>query len=441
MFPTTTMKPVVLLVIVLLVIPSLSAQEWQCYESEHFIFYYQGEHLSKAEIGTIAENQEALFYELTDLLNIEFSGKITYYLHGYRENFHGIPGAYCAGTEIQFLCEFCVDFCKNGLNDAHEMTHALASVIGYQHGLLAEGLAVYTEDYYINGANLHGIVKILLEEDQVTPLDDLVNNFWCDILYNYDIAGSFAAFLIEEYGMEKFKELYSKPLSVDSFGEVYWRSLSLLEKKWLATVQEADITQTEKDIVQYRDTIKEGLAIYFEYGFGYIEYGTYPARAEEGICLFRKLHDEDPETAFSHLDQFNQGMVAWKEAMETFEKALTQKNFAEKAALFKRAKSLYEIAGDNEMVGTAQKYAAAYESLAVVVKKVEQGDATHAEEELEKVKPLFEELDHEEEIHSLEQYITDLKEQTVEEVEGILVLMCVLLVIVCIRYYAAQKTS
>jgi transcriptional regulator with XRE-family HTH domain len=316
------------------------------------------------------------------------------------------------------------------------MTHALASEIGFQHGLLAEGLAVYTEDYYINGVNLHSIIKILLEENRVTPLEDLVNNFWCDILYNYDIAGSFAAFLIEEYGMEKFKELYSNPLSVDSFGEVYWRSLSVLEKKWLSRVQEAEITQTEKDIVRYRDTIKEGLAIYFEYGFGSIEYGTYPARAEEGICLFREMHDEDPEAAFSHLDQFNQGMVAWKEAMETFEEALTQKNFAEKAALFKKALSLYEIAGDNEMIGIAQKYAAAYESLAVVVDKVEQGDVTQVDKELEKAKPLLEELGHKEEIYSLEQYITDLKEQTVEEGNGgiVLVFMCVLVIKVFMRY-------
>lgn len=430
------MKKVSLLVIVLLVIPSFQAQEWQSYESEHFIFYYQKDHLTEAEIISIVENQEALFIEITDLLDLEFSKKITYYLYRYRKDYEGIPGAYCVGTEIQFLCEFCVDFCKNGLNDAHEMTHALASEIGFQHGLLAEGLAVYVEDYYIRGENLHSIVKILLEEDRVTPLEDLVDDFWCDILYNYDIAGSFVVFLIEEYGMDKFKELYSKPLSEDSFGEVYWRSLSVLEKKWLSTVQEAEVTQKEKDIVQYRDTIKEGLAIYFEYGFGSIDYGTYPAKAEEGICLFRKMYDEDPKAAFSHLDQFNQGMVAWKKAMETFEEALTQKDFGMKAALFKKALSLYETAGDYEMIDVSQKYAAAYESLAFVVNSVEQGDVTRAEEELDKVKPLFEELEHEEEIRSLEQYITDLKEQTVEEVKGVivLVLICVLILKVSTRF-------
>lgn len=99
------MKTVSLLVIVLLVIPSFQAQEWQSYESEHFIFYYQKDHLTEAEIISIAENQEALFIELTNLLDMEFSGKITYYLYGYRADFEGIPGAYCIGTEIEFLCE------------------------------------------------------------------------------------------------------------------------------------------------------------------------------------------------------------------------------------------------------------------------------------------------------------------------------------------------
>ncbi len=81
------------------------------------------------------------------------------------------------------------------------------------------------------------------------------------------------------------------------------------------------------------------------------------------------------------------------------------------------------------MIDVSQKYAAAYESLASVVNKVEQGDVTRAEEELDRIKPLFEEIEHEEEIRSLEQYITDVKEQTVEEIKGVivLVLICVLI--------------
>jgi hypothetical protein len=70
------------------------------------------------------------------------------------------------------------------------------------------------------------------------------------------------------------------------------------------------------------------------------------------------------------------------------------------------------------------------------VKNVEQGDVTWAEEELGKVNSLFEELEHEKEIHSLEQYITDLKEQPVEEGEGVivLVLICVLILRICMIY-------
>ncbi|MBU7027442.1 MAG: hypothetical protein HXS48_10950 [Theionarchaea archaeon] len=424
------MKVTPLFLLVILVIPLVQSEEWQPYESKHFIFYYQESHLTIEEITTIAYNQEELFSRITDLLSIEFNEKITYYLYGNRKDFEGIPGAYAIGTEIRFLCEFCVDFCKGGLYDAHEMTHALANQIGIQHGLLAEGLAVYVEDYYIRGENLHSIIKILHTENRVTPLEDLVEDFWCDILFNYDIAGSFATFLIEEYGIEKFKELYSKPLGFFPFLEVYDKSLEDLENEWIAVVQHAEVTQKDIDIVKYRDMIEEGLAIYMDLGFVPLEYGTYPARAEEGICLFRELYDEDPEEAFSHLDQFNKGMVAWEEAIKMFEEALEQSDYKTKADLFRKAASLYEIAGDADMLILSEKYASAYESLMTIHEFIEQGDEELIDQELERINPILQELGEESALYAINQHVQFLKEKNIQvfEVGIVILLACIFIV-------------
>lgn len=429
------MKVVPLLLFIVLVIPLAYSEEWQSYESAHFIFYYHEGYLTQEEITTIVQTEEELFSRITDLLAIEYTGKIEYYLYGNRKDFEGIPGAYTIGSEIQFLCIFCVDFCKNGLNDAHEMTHALANKIGIQHGLLAEGLAVYVEDYVINGENLHGIIKILHTENRLTPLEDLVEDFWCDILFNYDIAGSFAAYLIEEYGIEKFKELYSKPAGFFPFLEVYDKSLEDLEDEWIAVVQHAEVTQNEIDIVRYRDMIEEGLAIYMELGFGPLDYGTYPARAEEGICLFREIYEENPEEAFSHLDQFNKGMVAWEEAIETFEEALEQSDYKTKAELFRNAVSLYEIAGDADMIILSEKYASVYESLLLVRTYIEQGDEPLIDQELERIDLLLKELGEDSEIYAIEQHVRLLKDKNLQEFEaGILIIViCVFIGKILIR--------
>lgn len=418
-----------LLLIILLVIPLVQAEEWQSYESDHFIFYYQRDYLTLDELDIIAENQEALFSRITTFLRLEYTGKIEYYLYGNRKDFEGIPGAYTIGNEIRFLCIFCVDFCKGGLNDAHEMTHALANQIGFQHGLLAEGLAVHIEDYLINDVNLHGIIKILYTENRVTPLDDLVEDFWCDILYNYDIAGSFATFLIEEYGIEQFKELYSKPPGFFPFLEVYNKSLEELEAEWIAVVKKAEITENEEKIIRYRDGIKEGLAIYFDLGFGTLEHATYPAKAEEGICLFREESQEDFEKAFLYLDQFNQGMKAWEEAIETFEEALEQTDYQVKADLFSKAASLYKIAGDEHMAILSEKYALAYQLLTAIQHYLEQGKGELAHQEVEKAKPLLEELGEESEIYVVDQLVQARKDQVQQGFEAgvVYLLICVLI--------------
>ncbi|MBU7013972.1 MAG: hypothetical protein HXS43_04005 [Theionarchaea archaeon] len=408
----------------------IQAVDWQEYESDHFIFFYSPDHLTDDEIMAVAETQEALFTQLSGILGTDCQEKIVYYLYGNREDFQGIPGAYCTGSTVVYLCIFCVDICKNGLNDSHELTHSLANTIGFQHGLLAEGLAIYIEEYVIAHQNPHAIAQILYTENRLTPLEDIMKDYWCDILYNYDISGSFTIFLIEEYGMDTYKALYSMPLGYATIEEVYGKSLDELEQEWIQTIQKADVTQKERDIVRYRDSIKEGLAIYLDLGFLPPDYATYPARAEEGICLFREKYKENPEEAFGYLPQFNEGMVAWKEAIETFEKGLEATDLEEKAELFGRAQELYRVAGDARMVERSGNFREAYEALVITEKYVQENKMVQAEEELEKAKELLLTLrEPEEQVDLLDQHIRAWKDRCVPGWGAgfIIVLLCVLL--------------
>jgi hypothetical protein len=423
------MRLLYFLVIIILLVPPSQAEEWERYESEHFIFYYTSDHLDLRDMALIASHQEDLFSQITDLLDIEFHEKITYYLYGNRVDYGSIPGAYAIGTDIRFLCIFCEDMCKNGLNDAHEMTHALSTAIGYQHGLLSEGLAVYVEDHYIRGENLHCIVKILHHQGRLTPLSDIMNDFWCDICFNYDIAGSFATFLIETYGMEWFKELYTSELGWDSFNTVYGKSLTDLEAQWIARVDEVEVTQRDIDTVRYRDVIRDGLSIYFDLGFLRVDHGTYPARAEEGICLFREHYDENPEQAFLYLSQFDEGMRAWKDAITLFERALEEYEYRSKAELFKEAAQHYGIAGDEVMRVSAEESALLFKTLAEVHRQLLHKEYSSVTSQLEEIEPWIKKYDMEREVALIKQQVRDISEQNDQgfEMGIVLIFLCILI--------------
>ncbi|MDI6795753.1 MAG: PDZ domain-containing protein, partial [Desulfatibacillaceae bacterium] len=67
-------------------------------------------------------------------------------------------------------------------------------------------------------------------------------------LVAYVQAGSFVRFLVEEFGLEKFKLLYARP----DLKAVYGKSLLWLEEQWLLKVQGTELDEGARRIVDYR---------------------------------------------------------------------------------------------------------------------------------------------------------------------------------------------
>jgi hypothetical protein len=304
------MRKWVVVFITLFMVP-VHADGWQQYESEHFIFYYQEGYLTIDDLHHIAENQETIFSTLVDLLDIEYNGKIVYYLYGNRRDFKSSSYAYYSGG-VHILCDTCENLCTRGLNEAHEMTHALSAQLNVQQQrLLSEGLAVYCQNYIDHRHNLHGIAKVVHEETGVSVKDALYG-FYEHIPFGYFISGSFVTFLLDEYGTVKFKDLYRRPLTLDSFVQVYGKSLDTLEQEWLTEIEQTKCTQKERDFVQLMIATKEGSDVYLSFGAEYPEYATFPARAEEIVCILWNTLESDKEKAFSYANQYNEAMKAWK---------------------------------------------------------------------------------------------------------------------------------
>ncbi len=136
----------------------------------------------------------------------------------------------------------------------HEMTHVFAP---NANRMLAEGLATHAhahlkgaEAYPNFGRDLHDAARDLAEKTDLSVFDALEtpNRLTPEGFEQneaYLVAGSFVRFLIEKYGMDKFRRLYAlTPLESwqrfagdpDRWEGVYGKGLKVLEAEWKAAI-------------------------------------------------------------------------------------------------------------------------------------------------------------------------------------------------------------
>jgi len=113
----------------------------------------------------------------------------------------------------------------------HEIMHMISMTTwGYPHDdliWLNEGLATYTETH-CNGYKVGQIYRYLLEKEMLISIDSLTNNFFGeDDMISYHQSAHIVEFLLTNYGIEKFKELWKKGFCF--FEEIYTISFSQME--------------------------------------------------------------------------------------------------------------------------------------------------------------------------------------------------------------------
>lgn len=125
----------------------------------------------------------------------------------------------------------------------HEIVHIYAP---HDDRFLAEGFAVYLQEKIggnpgfpnFRGEDFRALTRARLSEVRSlqrlhavrtpTPLSSVADNQTA-----YIVAGSFVGFLIEKYGLPKFRSLYQTA----DYDKVYGKSLQMLEKEWRASLQ------------------------------------------------------------------------------------------------------------------------------------------------------------------------------------------------------------
>jgi hypothetical protein len=213
--------------------------EWRSYTSQHFSFRYLPNTYVAKEIKRIARDHEQTYTDIVKQLSIADDEPITLYMYPseaalYRATARKAGHAINEAGEVHTLWVSA----NNHQTTGHEMTHVITTrAIGEpSEALLGEGIAVCLDH---SGKDYREVAADLLAADKLIPLKDMLGDAWfeADGEVTYPESGSFVCFLLEEYGVARFKQLYTRADILAGLQSVYRTTLTALEKRWLTSLQ------------------------------------------------------------------------------------------------------------------------------------------------------------------------------------------------------------
>ncbi len=222
--------------------------KWLKKETDHYIFHYLPNSKAELDITKIAERQENAYKKIISILNIdEPKQKIHYYLYPDAKIKKELTGD--GGVAQSIFHDFSIHAVyAKGINPLgeHEDTHLLALPLGRSIGFFQEGLAEYMagERTWL-GKTREFWLREALEKNIVPGAECMMTQkAWMDspdeeAPYYYAFAESFVSFLIDNFGIEKFKEFYgrasglkNKEENMGIFKNIYGMSVNEMGARW-----------------------------------------------------------------------------------------------------------------------------------------------------------------------------------------------------------------
>lgn len=187
------------------------------YETEHFLIYYDPESKAAENIELIARDHEWRYNEVSNYLDVEISDKINSYVYPdietrkkYFGSLHSTVANPIHGEIHQVFRRYPISELK------HELVHIISSEFGSRtlkispkKGLI-EGIAVAV-DWPVNVMDKHQLSKTLINKGNFNNnLNDFLGyGFWYyPPSVSYTLMGSYSRYLIDKFGVDKFKEYY-----------------------------------------------------------------------------------------------------------------------------------------------------------------------------------------------------------------------------------------
>ena len=212
------------------------------YETQNYIFYYQDNSTADRDIVKIAQIQQSCYEYICSVLKTTPAFKIEYFLcetaedvgRAYGDNepcngFASLPNKIYA---VYNEATQCIGF--------HEDAHIISYTINRPNcPAIREGLAMYFDRKWWGIQNFDW-VGYFIRNDKIIPIDELLDNevfFANDCSITYPIMGAFTDWLIANYGMNKYLDLYKYEDTKKAIVIVYEKSAEELNQAFIDYVK------------------------------------------------------------------------------------------------------------------------------------------------------------------------------------------------------------
>jgi tetratricopeptide (TPR) repeat protein len=221
-----------------------SAQEIQqrlggALKTEHFYIYYPKGSDTAKSLDLVARDHEYRYARLVNLFGEAPPGPVYSYIYGDPEEKHRLFGT----RQTQFAKPWLKQIHLNADEHPHDvLQHELAHVLsgafsgwpfrtaGWLNTALIEGLATGV-DWRANDLDPHQWSAAMRQLGMVPPIESLfspVGFFGKTAGLSYTLSGSFVRFLIDTYGIEKFKAAYR----TGDLDTAYQKPIAALRQEW-----------------------------------------------------------------------------------------------------------------------------------------------------------------------------------------------------------------
>ncbi len=211
------------------------AFQWETVTTEHFTIYYEAKSAVVPRLDEIKKSIEVSRKRVLSLIQVkEFPDRVHVFLVDSRSRMKDLMGAEQFGGAIaKMRVVFAVVNATNNGCSTHEFCHVIAGAVwGKPERWIDEGFATYSDERW---RNRDALAAALAAQGRLLPVKTLAEDFLKhpeDVTYIE--SGSFLGFVIERYGMEKFKVVWKGGFK--RLPKAFGRSVPELEAEWRASL-------------------------------------------------------------------------------------------------------------------------------------------------------------------------------------------------------------
>ena len=224
-------------------------------ETKHFVIYYPANTVDASQAKQLAQLHEFYFTRLADELRVVSVRKIQSFLYASDAQKGRLIGAGRTNIAKPWLWQIHLNLGDVESNLQHEMVHVMAADFGFplfRVGLnpgLIEGLATAVERVQYE-ETLHRVAAEILSVGIKPKMEQLFSFTGFAGTYSgvsYTLAGSFSRYLIDQYGVRRFKRLYRTA----DFRAVYSKDMSVLFAEWERHLERYAVDASEQQRAEY----------------------------------------------------------------------------------------------------------------------------------------------------------------------------------------------